>query len=287
MKAAAFPLHFWLPASYPTPRIVVAALFAGLLTKVGVYSLLRVLVMLFGDEGAMFMPLLGWLGILTGILGALGALAQTDLRRMAAFLVVSGVGVMLIGFGLGSAEGLSGTIVYAVHSIFVMTALFLVVGVVERLGGGAGLAAGSGLYASHTLLAGLFLVFGFSAAGLPPFSGFWPKLILVDAALANGNATAIAGAVGVILSGILTTIAVGRAWALVFLKPRANDPAERDGADAAVASPRAAFAFPLVLLGGIVIALGVFPAIVVGPAETGAAGLLDPSGYLERVLGQE
>ncbi len=131
MKAAAFPLHFWLPAAYHTPRIVVAALFAGLLTKVGVYALLRIVVMLYGTAGAGFLPLIGVLGVLTSILGALAALAQTDLRRMAAFLVVSGIGVMLIGIGLGTEAGYAGAIVYAVHSIFVMTALFLAIGLCE------------------------------------------------------------------------------------------------------------------------------------------------------------
>lgn len=281
MKAAAFPLHYWLPASYPTPKIVVAAIFAGLLTKVGVYSLLRVLVMLFGEDGTAFLPIVGWMGVLTAVLGACGALAQTDMRRMASFLVISGVGIMLIGFGVGGAEGLTGTIVYAVHSIFVMTALFLVVGVVERLAGRSGLWAGGNLYATHTLVAGLFLVFGFSAAGLPPFSGFWPKLILIEAALSAGGPTAVAGAVGVILSGILTTIVIGRAWALVFLRPRG------EGAPAAAERPSAALMVPLAVLAVVVVGLGIFPGIAVAPAQVGAAGLIDPASYVERVLGLE
>ncbi|MEO1102269.1 MAG: proton-conducting transporter membrane subunit, partial [Pseudomonadota bacterium] len=126
MKAAAFPLHFWLPASYHTPKVIVSALFAGLLTKVGVYSLMRVMVMLFGEDGVAFMPIIAVIGILTALLGTVGAIAQTDLKRMAAFLVISGIGVMLIGVGIGTEEGLAGAIVYAVHSILVMTAFFLV-----------------------------------------------------------------------------------------------------------------------------------------------------------------
>ena len=282
MKAAAFPLHFWLPASYHTPKIIVGALFAGLLTKVAIYSLLRVMVMLFGGSGSVFLPLLGWVGFATAILGAVGALAQSDLRRMAAFLVVSGVGVMLIGFGIGGAAGFTGTIVYAVHSIVVMTALFLVVGVVERVGGAGGLFAGSNLYATHTALAGLFLVFGLSAAGLPPFSGFWPKLILVDAAIAKGGGAALFGAFGVIVTGLLTMVVVGRVWALVFLRA----PDDPDGAVAAgPAAP--GFILPLVVLAILVVGLGVFPQAVVFPAEVGAAALLDPSVYVERVLSRE
>ncbi|WMS42033.1 proton-conducting transporter membrane subunit [Acuticoccus sp. MNP-M23] len=279
MKAAAFPLHFWLPASYHTPRIVVAALFAGLLTKVGVYALLRIVVMLFGTAGSVFLPLIGVLGVLTAVLGALGALAQTDLRRMAAFLVVSGIGVALIGIGLGSEAGYAGAIVYMVHSIFAMTALFLVIGLCERLTGSLSLAMPGGIYTVNGLAAALFLIFGFAAAGLPPFSGFWPKLMLIQASLATGGTMAIAGAVGVILSGFLTTIVIGRAWALTFLKP-AEGP-ERPAGDAAGLSA------PLVLLAAIIIGLGIVPMLVIAPAEEGARGLIDPSSYIETVLGQE
>ncbi|MBJ3774486.1 proton-conducting transporter transmembrane domain-containing protein [Acuticoccus mangrovi] len=282
MKAAAFPLHFWLPASYHTPRIVVGALFAGLLTKVGIYSLMRVMIMLFGDKGTMFLPLIGWVGVATAVLAALGALAQTNLRRLAAFLVISGVGVMMIGIGLDTAEGLTGAIVYAVHSILVMTALFLVIGVVERLTGDADLTIGSNVYARYGLAAGLFLIFGLAVSGLPPFSGFWPKLMLVQASLAGSGALALAGAVGVILSGLLTTIAIGRAWVLVFLRPRDGS----ENGHVAVGAPRA-MAAPLVALAILVVALGLLPTIVIAPAQSGAAGLLDPTVYLQRVQDME
>ena len=277
MKAASFPLHFWLPASYHTPKVVVSALFAGLLTKVGVYSLMRVLVMLFGAEGAGLMPLVGFLGVATAVLGALGALAQDELKRMAAFLVISGIGVMLIGIGLGTADGLSGAIVYAVHSILAMTGLFLILGLAERISGTGSLWRAGGIYGPAGLVAGLFLVFGFAAAGLPPFSGFWPKLMLVQASLATDGWLKVPGAVGVILAGFLTTVAVGRAWALVFLRTsRAEGPA------AALPTPRREPA--TLALAALVIALGLFPALVIGSANDGAAGLLDPTTYVQRVL---
>ncbi|UOM34343.1 proton-conducting transporter membrane subunit [Acuticoccus sp. I52.16.1] len=274
MKAAAFPLHFWLPASYHTPRVVVAAIFAGLLTKVGIYSLLRVMIMLFGDKGEVYLPLIGWLGVATAILGGLGALAQTNLRRMAAFLVVSGIGVMLIGFGLGTADGLTGAVVYAVHSILAMTGIFLAVGAAERLGGGATL-VGAGIYARSSVVAGLFLVFAFAAAGLPPFSGFWPKLMLVQASLDTAGALGIAGVVGVILSGFLTTVTAGKAWALTFLKPADGAVVEADGRVGSGA---------IMLLAALVVLLGLLPQMVIDPAREGVAGLLDPSTYVSRVL---
>lgn len=279
MKAASFPLHFWLPASYHTPKVIVSALFAGLLTKVGVYSLMRVLVMLFGEEGSALMPLIGVLGVATAILGALGALAQDELKRMAAFLVISGIGVMLIGIGLGTADGLSGAIVYAVHSILAMTGLFLILGVAEKISGTGSLWRAGGLYGPAGLVAGLFLVFGFAAAGLPPFSGFWPKLMLVQASLASEGWLKVPGAVGVILSGFLTTVAIGRAWALVFLRTAVAD---GEALPAALPVPQREPA--TLALAALVILMGLFPALVIGPADQGAAGLLDPSVYVQRVL---
>lgn len=280
MKAAAFPLHFWLPASYHTPKVVVAALFAGLLTKVGIYSLMRVMIMLYGAEGTLFLPIVGWIGVATAILGALCALAEANLRRMAAFIVISGIGVMLIGFGLGTAAGLTGAIVYAVHSILAMTGLFLAVGAAERLGGET-TRSGGDLYATHAVVTALFLVFAFAASGLPPFSGFWPKLMLVQASLDVSGAAGIAGAVGVILSGFLTTVCVGKAWALVYLRPRETEPSV-----AAASETSAGLRTPLVLLGALVVVLGLFPRALIEPARDGAAGLLDPAAYVERVLGE-
>src|SRR5690606_27476978 len=112
MKAAAFPLHYWLPASCPTPRIVVGALFAGLLTKVGVYALLRVLVMLMPAERAVLAEVLAWTAGLTMLFGALGALAQAELRRMAGYLVLSGIGMMLVGVALATEAAVAASILY-------------------------------------------------------------------------------------------------------------------------------------------------------------------------------
>jgi len=128
MKAAAFPVNFWLPASYHTPRIVVSALFGGLLTKVGVYALMRVMVMLFPVEREQLSLLLAIIAALTMVIGALGALAQSDLRRMAGFAVIAGIGNIIAGVAIGGVPGVSGAILYSLHSIIVMTALYLLTG---------------------------------------------------------------------------------------------------------------------------------------------------------------
>ena len=153
MKAAAFPVNFWLPASYHTPKIVTSALFGGLLTKVGIYGLLRVLVMIMPAERLVLSHLIGWVAIATMIIGVVCALAQTDIRRMLGFVLISGIGVMLAGLALGDAAGLSGAILYAVHSMLVMTALYLLSGMIRDAGGSFSLDDLAGLYDRAPLLA--------------------------------------------------------------------------------------------------------------------------------------
>src|SRR4028119_1296802 len=139
IKAAVFPLSAWLPDSYPTAPAPVTAVFAGLLTKVGVYAIIRTQTLLFPD-GALD-DLLMWAALATMLIGILGAIAQTDLRRMLSFTLVSHIGYMVFGIALGSAAGLAGAGSSARHSLAIQTTLFLVAGLVERQGGSPGVGA--------------------------------------------------------------------------------------------------------------------------------------------------
>jgi len=273
MKAAAFPLNFWLPASYHTPRIVTAALFGGLLTKIGIYALLRTLVMILPTERLALADTVGWVAVTTMILGAMGALARNDVRRMFGFLVISGVGVMLSGLALGTPSGLAGTILYAVHSMLVMAALYLLAGAIKETGGSFSLAQLGGIYRASPFLTALaFLVF-LAAAGLPPGSGLWPKVMLAKASIDDG-VWSLTGAI--LVSGFLTTIAVGRLFILAFWR---DSP---DGADRPVVST-AAYA-PLVALLVPMLILGIVPEEFVRLAELAASGLVDSSAYIHSVF---
>ena len=236
MKAAAFPVNFWLPASYHTPRLVVSALFAGLLTKVGIYALLRILGMLFPFEREELSLLIAIAAGLTMVLGVVGALAQNDIRRSLGFLVISGIGVMMAGLALGSPAGLSGAILYAAHSMVVMTALYFAAGLAARLGGSFELTTAGGIYTKNALLAGMTLMLFLSVAGLPPFSGLWPKIMLVKASLDVG-AWWLAGSI--LVTGFLTTITVGRIWVLAYWRP---SPGEAAGEPVPVSLPMGATA---------------------------------------------
>ncbi len=289
MKAAAFPVFSWLPAAYHTPRIVVSAVFAGLLTKVGVYALLRTLVMLMPASLAVFTDILAWIAGATMLLGVLGALAQSDIRRTMGYLVVSGIGSMLAGIALASDLGLMGAIMYAVHSMIVMTALYMTCGLMIHQAGSHDLRRLGGLYARDPFLSAIFLILAFAIAGLPPFSGFWPKLTLIQASLAGGNGW-LAGAI--LVTGFLTTIAVGRIWIMSFW--RGGPVGTPDGESIAITdmpmtdpADRRDMLFPIIGLTILVIALGFLPRPYLNIAAGGAGGLLYSDAYVESVLGKD
>ena len=135
IKAAVFPLFFWLPASYHTPPVAVSALFAGLLTKVGVYALVRAFTLVFTGDTALTHGLILAVAVLTMVTGVLGAAAQFEFRRVLSFHIVSQIGYMVLGLGLFTPLALAGTVFYLIHHIVVKTNLFLVGGIVKRLGG--------------------------------------------------------------------------------------------------------------------------------------------------------
>lgn len=277
MKAAAFPVNFWLPASYHTPRLVTAALFGGLLTKIGIYALLRTLVMIFAVERLALSPVIAWVAVATMIFGVMGALAQTDVRRLFGFLVISGVGIMLAGLALGDRAGISGTILYAVHSMLVMAALYLLAGAMKEAGGSFLLSDLGGIYRSSPFLTAVAFLTFLAVAGLPPGSGLWPKVMLVRASVEAGEGW-LAGAI--LVSGLLTTIALGRVFLLAFWRDAPDyrsDGKTGDAVEARAYAPLVALAVPVVLL-------GVFPEQAVRIADTAAAGLIDSTAYVRSVF---
>ena len=214
IKAAVFPLSFWLPDSYPTAPAPVTAVFAGLLTKVGVYAILRTQSLLFPDSP--LTNLLMWAALLTMLVGILGAIAQSDIKRMLSFTLVSHIGFMIFGIGLATVAGFSGAIFYVVHHITIQTALFLVVGLIERRAGSTSLVRIGGLARIAPLLGVLFFVPAMNLAGIPPMSGFLGKIGLIDAGLEVGTPLAYALVAASIVTSLLTLYAVAKTWNLAF-----------------------------------------------------------------------
>jgi multicomponent Na+:H+ antiporter subunit D len=214
IKAAVFPLSLWLPDSYPTAPAPVTAVFAGLLTKVGVYAIMRTEMIMFpGDE--LRIPILV-AAALTMVVGILGAVAQADIKRLLSFTLVSHIGYMLFGIGLGTAAGLSAATYYVVHHITVQTTLFLAAGLVERQGGTTSINRLGGMLRAAPVIGVLFFIPLLSLGGIPPFSGFLGKLALFEAGAQEGSVLAwVLIGCGALVS-LLTLYALARAWNLTF-----------------------------------------------------------------------
>jgi multicomponent Na+:H+ antiporter subunit D len=223
-KAAVFPVNAWLPASYHAPPPAISALFAGLLTKVGAYALLRVLVALLPGSREILEPVIVAMAVVTLVVSPLGAIAETNLRRALGFLVMGGIGAIIAGLALPNQAGLSGAIIYVLHSMLTMTALYLIAGLVEKVTGEADSRHMGGIFAANSAVSILFFILMLGVAGIPPFLGFWPKLQLLQGGFeASGiggggkvNSGSLAIVVALLLNAFLTLIAVSRHWAHIF-----------------------------------------------------------------------
>ncbi|MGW0018960.1 Na+/H+ antiporter subunit D [Rhodococcus sp. NPDC003382] len=301
IKAAVFPLSAWLPDSYPTAPAPVTAVFAGLLTKVGVYAIIRAHTLLF--PGGELDNVLLIAGLLTMLIGILGAIAQNDIKRLLSFTLVSHIGYMIFGVGLSTEMGMTGAVYYVAHHILVQTTLFLVVGLIERQAGSASLRRLGGLALASPLLAVLFLIPGLNLGGIPPFSGFIGKIALLQAGAEDGSALAWLLVAGGTVTSLLTLYVIARVWSKAFWRARADAP-EGDLADVAPSalidesSEDIAFderadvgRMPLAMLvptAGLVavgLALTVFAGPLLDISERAAANLMDRSVYIEAVLG--
>jgi len=223
IKAGAFPLFAWLPASYHTLPAPLLALVAGLLTKVGVYAVLRTLGGVFAPAPEVLLEALGWIAAATLLTGVLGAAYHWDLRRILAFHGISQVGYMLLGIALASDSGKAATLFYVLPYLLVQANLFLIAAIVFRVTGSYDLRQIGGVYASRPLLAVLFLVPALSLVGVPPLSGFWAKFFLVRETLAAGR---IAWTTAALVGSALTLYSMIKIFMEAFWKPH-PDPAFR------------------------------------------------------------
>ncbi|MTE21786.1 Na+/H+ antiporter subunit D [Streptomyces sp. TRM43335] len=278
IKAAMVPLHFWLPDSYPTAPAPITAVLAALLTKVGLYAMVRTQTLLF-PRTEPWTPLLVAAAV-TLLVGVLGAVAQQDLNRLLSFVLVGHIGYMLFGLSLYSVTGLAGTVLYAVHHIAVQAALFLIAGLVVGWSGSAKLPRLARAAPPPGWLAGVFLIAALSLSGIPPLSGFVAKLVLLQAGAEQGGAAAFTLLAAALLTSLLTLYAMARVWRAVFATGSGRPPAVR---------PRGAGVRLMVgatvgsVLIGVLVAVGAGPVARVG--ERAARDLIERDAYQEAVLG--
>ncbi|MGA7801724.1 MAG: proton-conducting transporter membrane subunit, partial [Gammaproteobacteria bacterium] len=264
LKAGAFPLFCWLPASYHTLPAPLLALIGGLITKVGVYVLLRLSGQVFVDQPAVFYDALGWIAVVTMVSGVLGAAYHWDLRRILAFHIVSQIGYLLLAVALASPRAGTAGLFFLVHNILAKAALFLIAGIIWRSAGHYDLRRIGGLYAARPGLSLLFLVAAFSLVGVPPSSGFWGKFLLVQQAFGEGRYAWGGFALAV---GALTLYSMVKIWLEGFWKPHPEPSA------LALPTPRLAPAYGAVLaLVGLLVALGLYPQPFVHYAQAAMVG---------------
>ncbi|HZA05178.1 MAG TPA: Na+/H+ antiporter subunit D, partial [Propionibacteriaceae bacterium] len=300
IKAAVFPMSAWLPDSYPTAPAPVTAVFAGLLTKVGVYSIIRTQTVLFPDS-----PLTGlllWAALATMVVGILGAIAQSEIKRMLSFTLVSHIGYMIFGIGLASVSGYAGAIFYTAHHITIQTTLFLVTGLIETRGGSTSLNKLGGLAAASPVLGILFFVPAMNLAGIPPMSGFLGKIGLLTAGAEAGGFLAYLLVGGSVATSLLTLYAMAKVWNRAFWRPLSAEPDALElvvGEEEDAGSPapqgsttqttqRRPLPVPMVATATVLVLLGLAITAVSGPlygyAERSATDIVDGASYVRAVL---
>jgi multicomponent Na+:H+ antiporter subunit D len=270
IKAAIFPLFFWLPAAYHTPPVAITALFSALLTKVGVYAIFRVFTLVFRQGVETPLPVMLFLAGMTMLTGVLGAVDQYDFRRLLSFHIVSQIGYLLIGPGLFTLDAMTGAIFFMIHVILAKTALFLACGIGGRINGTFQLKDMHGLSRASPLLAVMFLIAAGSLAGVPPLPGFFAKLVLLMTAYSGGHYLLFLVALAV---SFLTFFSMLKIWNEAFWKTEAQPAVPAKPISAGLVSP-------LVVLGAVIVLLGILGPSFYEVCREAAAQLLNTDGYI-------
>jgi len=282
MKAAIFPLFSWLPASYHTPPTAITTIFGALLTKVGVYALIRVYTLIFNTPEifnyAQIILLLA--AGLTMVIGVFGAVAQYGFRRLLSFHIVSQIGYLIMGLAIFTVASLAGTIFYLVHVILAKSALFLVSGIVYRLTGTYDLKKLGGFYHNNMALSMLFFIPAIALAGIPPLSGFWAKFAIIKAGLEAGNYWIIG--TGLFVS-VFTLYSMIKIWTYAFMRKRPE--AYQAPLNTIPASEARLLWIPTVVIGLATILMGIFAGPLFELSTAAAEQLMNTEMYITAVLG--
>jgi len=285
IKSAAFPFFFWLPDSYHTPAFSVSALFAGLLTKVGVYAMIRTFILIYRDDISLLIILV--IAGLTMVIGVFGAVIQKEIRRLLSFHIISQIGYSLMGLGIASRLSLTAAIFFTFHVAVAKAALFLVAATIGHEKGSTALEKVGGLYQTHPWLSLFFVLPALSLAGLPPLSGFAAKLALIQAGLKGHHSLIVFIALFV---SILTLYSMAKIWTMAFWGPEQNVQITRSEKVRPQKSVQLfdglsiSFWIPLVLLTAVTLGIGIFAEPLLQFCQQAADTLLQPAIYNQAVL---
>ena len=283
IKSAIFPLYFWLPDSYHTPQAAISSIFAGLLTKVGIYALLRVFSLIFIPDEFM-KSLVVILAGLTLFSGGLGAVVQTNMRKMFSYLIVCHIGYMIGGLGMFTVAALSGAIFYLIHDIIIKTNLFLVGGLVYKMSGELNMKRMGGIYAKYPLIALMVAIPLFSLIGVPPLSGFWPKINLMIESFTTANYFLLGC---IIFGSFITLFVLARFWSEAFWE-MPEDNVRRPHIryyDQMGQGQKAMLIIPILFLSLISLYIGLGAENISRLSNHIARELVDTSAYVQAVMG--
>jgi len=282
IKSAVFPLYFWLPSSYHTPPSAVAAIFGGLLTKVGLYALFRVFTLIFIPNEFMRSVLM-IMAILTILTGAFGAIVKHDIRRLFSYLIVCHIGFIVGGLGLYTKIAFMGAIFYLIHDIMVKTNLFLISGVIRKMRDTLDTPKLGGLYSEYPKISLLMALVLFSLVGIPPLSGFWPKIYLFEAAFKANNYFFIGS---LILASFITLYVIAKIWAEVFWKETSAEEPPTDNFKELTLVRKTLFLLPVGMLAMVTLFIGLNAEFVIQVVDRIANEMLNTAPYVQAVLGK-
>lgn len=281
IKAAIFPLYLWLPGAYANTSAAVAALFA-IMTKVGLYAIIRVHGTLFSEQASALVGLHAEvvlsLGLVTLAMAVLGVFASRALKEQTAFLILASVATLLIGIGINTTEALAATLYYLIHSTLIGAGLFLVADIIARARGSYSDRLRPGAPMKHAILLGsVFFITAIAIVGMPPLSGFIGKVMILEAALSSTLSTWIYAII--LIGSLLMIMAMARSGSIIFYQ---TDTSLDD--DSEKLNIRAlALALVLVLASPILV-------IAAGPisdfTQSVASQLNDHQAYIDAVMGQ-
>lgn len=280
IKAAVFPLFFWLPPSYHTPPIAVTAFVSGLLTKVGAYSLIRFFTLIYTHQVDFTHHILLIIAAFTMVIGVGGAIIQNDMRKILTFSIISQIGYMILGLGFYTPLALAGVVLFLIHNILVKTNLLLISGVIRKLGGSYLLKDTGGIYNSQPIIATLFLISGFALTGLPPLSGFWGKLLLVQAGLQNEEYILIFITLGASVASLLY---IAKIWNEAFWKDHPEGELN-NFTQLTFWKSNILMLSPIVVISILILVIGMLPEPFYDIASKAGQQLFDTESYIEAVL---
>lgn len=281
IKSAIFPLYFWLPSSYHTPPSAIASIFGGLLTKMGIYAMLRTFTLIFQPDDFIKNVFIV-IAIITMITGALGAINKRSIRRLISYLIVCHIGYLIAGIGLYTEIAIVGVIFYLMHDVLVKSNLLMITGVIQKIRETIDMTRLGGLYKDYPKLSLVMGIVMFSLIGIPPLSGFWPKIQFFGESLRTEHYVLLAT---FIFASFVTLYVIAKMWSEVFWKESPKPLTEEIDRFAQLSFiQKTALIAPVTALSLVSLYLGLNAGYFYEIAQKTAVELMDPQLYIEAVL---